>query len=116
MDINTNNLIIQLLINAVAIMGGAYLLKGVDVKNFGNALIAAIILGLANFFIKPILLFFSFPITILTLGLFTWVINALMIMLVGWSFNGFRVKNFWWALGFAILLAIINGLLVNLLN
>lgn len=116
MEINPDNLLISLLINAAAIMGGAYLLQGVEVKNFTSAVIASVILSLVNFFIKPVLAFFAFPITFLTLGLFGWVINALMIMLVGWMFSGFRVKNFWWALGFAVLISLINSVIVSILT
>ncbi len=99
---------ITLLVNAVAIFLAGYLLKGVEVKNFLHALIAALVISLLNFFVKPILEFFAFPVTFLTLGLFIWVINALILMLADWLLSGLKIKSFWWALAFAIVIAIIN--------
>jgi len=58
--------------------------------------------------VKPILEFFAFPVTFLTLGLFIWVINALILMLADWLLSGLKIKSFWWALAFAIVIAIIN--------
>ena len=105
-------LLITLLINSVAIFFTAYLLKGVTVSRFLDAVIAAIVLALVNTFLKPVMIILSLPVTILTLGLFLLVINALLIMLVGAIVPGFQVKNFWWALLFSIVLSIINSLLL----
>jgi len=71
-----------LLINSLVIFFGAYLLDGVSVKNYFTALGVAILLGLINIFIKPLIIFLTLPLTILTLGLFIWVINAWMLMLI----------------------------------
>jgi putative membrane protein len=103
--------IIRLLLSGVAVLATAYLLKGVKVDNFLQAILVAILLGLVNAVVKPILVFLTIPITILTLGLFLLVINALMIMLVDKLLKGFFVKSFWWAFLFSIVLSLINGLL-----
>ena len=100
-----------LLINSLAILITAYLLKGVEVNGFLNAMLAAILLGLVNSFIRPVFLFLTLPLTILTLGLFVLVINALMVMLVAAILPGIKVKNFWWALLFSIILSLVNSLL-----
>ncbi len=106
-----SNLLYTLLINSVAILITAYLLKGVQVKDFWSAVIGAIVLGLINSFIRPVLLVLTFPITIITLGLFVLVINALMVMLAAKILPGFSVRNFWWALMFSIILSVVNALL-----
>ena len=103
--------IIRILINGVAVFLTAYLLPGVTVKNFLHAILVAVVLSVINAVIKPILVILTIPITILTLGLFILVINALIIMLVDYLLSGFKVKNFWWALAFSIVLSIINAIL-----
>ncbi len=103
--------IIKVLVNALAVFISAYILKGVTIKNFLHAILVAIVLSIVNAIIKPILIILTIPITILTLGLFIFVINALIIMLVDFLLSGFKVKNFWWALAFSIILSIINSIL-----
>lgn len=103
--------LINWLIYSLAILVAAYLLPGVDVANFFVALVLAVVLGLINAIIKPILLLITLPINILTLGLFTLVINAAMIMLADYLVPGFTVANFWWALLFSLVLSLINWLL-----
>ncbi len=104
-------IISTILVNAVSITVGSYLLEGVKVKNFVHALIAAVVLGVLNWLVKPILAFLAFPITFLTLGLFTLVINAVILMFVDMLLPGLKIKNFWWALVFGLIIAIINTLL-----
>lgn len=104
-------IIIKILVNGIAVFLTAYLLRGVTVKNFGNAILVALVLSVVNAIIRPIFIFLTIPITILTLGLFILVINALLIMLVDAIVPGFKVKNFWWALLFSIILSVINGML-----
>lgn len=99
--------IIQLIVSAIAIGITAYLLPSVTVTWLG-ALIAAIVLGIVNVLIKPLLVILTLPINVLTLGLFTLVINALLVMLVSAIVPGFKVRGFWSAFVFAIVLAIIN--------
>jgi len=100
-------IIFQWFISAVAILIAAYLVPGV-VVTLGGALVAAVVLGALNLFIRPILLFLTLPITILTLGLFSLVINALLVMLVSYLVPGFFVSGFWTAFLFALVLSIVN--------
>jgi putative membrane protein len=100
--------LIHWLITTIAILIAAYLLPGVTVKGFFAALVTALVLGLINTFIRPILLILTLPINILTLGLFTFVINALLIMLTSAVVPGFDVRNFWWALLFSFVLSLIK--------
>ena len=110
--IKTKNmsLIVKLLINAAAVFLGAKILEGVKVKNFMSALLVAAIIGIVNATLKPILIFLTIPATILTLGLFLFVIDALMILLVDKLLTGFEVKNFGWALLFSLVLSFINAI------
>lgn len=112
--INLNTMLKILLINSLVIFFGAYLLDGVTVKNYFTALGVAILLGLINIFIKPLIIFLTLPLTILTLGLFIWVINAWMIMLIDKLVEGFTVRNFWWALLFGLFISILNGILFRI--
>jgi putative membrane protein len=104
-------LLIHWLLSALAIMIAAYILPGVHVATFFSALVVAVILGLINVFIRPLLLILTLPINILTLGLFTFVINALMIMLAANIVKGFSVDSFWWAMLFSIVLTLVGSLL-----
>ncbi len=101
-------ILINWLLAALAIMATAYLLPGVSLSGFVPALVTALVLGLVNAFIKPLLLLLTLPINILTLGLFTLVINALLIMLVSKLVSGFQVQGFWWALVFSVVLTVVN--------
>lgn len=86
----------------------AYLLPGVEVTLIG-ALVLAVVLGLINIFIKPLIFVLTLPLTIVTLGLFSLVINALLVMLAAYVVPGFLVAGFWPAFFFAILLSLINA-------
>ncbi|MWT30601.1 phage holin family protein, partial [Escherichia coli] len=81
-------------INALALLLVAYLLKGIHVNGFGSALIAALVLGLVNTLIRPILVILTLPVTLLTLGLFIFIINALLFLFVGNLLAGFQVASF----------------------
>ena len=109
-------MLISILVNAVAVFLAAYLLRGVTVNNFWTALLTAVVLAIVNAVIKPILVILTIPITILTLGLFILVINALLLMLVDALLPGLKIKNFGWALLFGVVLSIINALLSWILN
>lgn len=104
-------MIYTILINSVAVYITAKILQGVEVKDFVTAIVVAVVLALVNTFIKPVILFFTLPVTIITLGLFILVINALMIMIVDSLMEDFSVKNFGWAILFGIALSIVNGIL-----
>lgn len=92
----------------------AHLLSGVGVDGYMGALIVAVVLSVLNLLVKPILVIFTLPATILTLGLFLLVINAIIILLADELIAGFSVKNFWWALLFSILLSILQSMLHSL--
>ena len=102
---------ISWLVSALAIGITAYLLPGVRLSGFLAALITAVVLGLFNAIIKPLLLLLTLPINILTLGLFTLVINAVLIMLTSAVVPGFSVSGFWQALLFSLVLVLVNYLL-----
>jgi len=109
-------LLLVWILNSVALLAVAYLLPGIVVASFGSAMLAALILGLVNMLVRPVLVVLTLPITIVTLGLFLFVINALLFWFVGSVLKGFQVQGFWWAVGGAILYSIISGLLSNLIH
>ncbi|WP_144632765.1 phage holin family protein [Bordetella genomosp. 13] len=108
-------LILVWILNAVALLAVAYLLPGVTVASFGSALVAAVVLGLLNMLVKPVLTLLTLPITIVTLGLFLIVLNALLFWFAGSILRGFQVNGFWWAVAGAILYSLISGLLSRLI-
>jgi putative membrane protein len=108
--------LIRLVINAVALLLVAYLLPGVHVSGFTAALIAALILGIVNAVLRPILFVLSLPLQILTLGLFTLVINAALFYLVAKLGIGLTVDGFWSAFLGAIVLSIVSFVLSSLVG
>jgi len=108
-------LLLVWLINAVALMAVAYLLPGINVSDFVTALVAAVVLGLVNAVIRPILILLTLPATLLTLGLFIFVINGLLFWFVGSYLSGFVVAGFWWGVAGAIAYSIVSWALSALL-
>jgi putative membrane protein len=108
--------ILSLVLMAIAIMVGAYLIPGVEIIGFWNALLAALLIAIVNTFIGGILRILTFPINILTFGLMSFVITVLMIMLVDSMMSTFNIKNFLTTVLFAIVLAIIKTLFNSLLT
>jgi putative membrane protein len=106
--------IIQFLLTGLAVLLTAYLLPGVHVEHYGHALLVALVLAIANVILKPLLIIFTIPLTIATLGLFLLVINAIIIIFVDYFVPGFRVDGFWWALAFSLILSIFNSLFTDL--
>ena len=104
-------IIIHWIISALAILITAYILPGVHVDSLIAALVLAVVLGAINIFLRPILIFLTLPLTIVTLGLFVLVINGLLVMLATYIVPGFTVANFWSAILFGIVLAIVNAVL-----
>ncbi len=102
-------------INAAALFALPYLMTSIRVDNVSTALIAALVLGLVNTLIRPVLVLLTLPVTLLTLGLFIFVINALMFWGVSQLVGGFHVAGFWSAFGGAILYSIISWILSSLL-
>jgi len=101
-------LIIKWLIMVLAIVISSYLIPGVVVAGFWSALWLALFLGIVNVLVRPILILITLPINILTLGLFTFVINALLILLASSVIKGFSVSGFWIAMLFSIVLSVIS--------
>lgn len=101
--------ILSLVLSTLAVLATAYILPGVHVSSFFTAFVVAVILGIANAFIFPFFLIITLPINILTLGLFTFVIMGLLVLGVSAIVPGFKVDGFWWAVAFAVVLAIVNS-------
>jgi len=108
-------LLIVWLINAVALLAVPYLIPSISVDSFGTALVAALVLGLINTFIRPILVLLTLPATLLTLGLFVFVINGLLFWFVGDLLAGFHVGGFWAGVFGSIVYSIISWLLSAIL-
>jgi len=110
-------LLLVWLINALALMAVAYLLPGIAVASFVTALVAALILGLVNTIIRPIFILLTLPVTLITLGLFIFVINGLMFWFVGSFITGFVVAGFWpgvfGAIGYSIISWALSALLLK---
>jgi len=102
---------IEIAVIAMVIVLLAARLPGIYVQNWLAALLAALVLALLNAFIKPILVFISLPLTILTLGLFMLVINAALLKMLPWFINGIRVDNWWTAIVAALVIALVRSLL-----
>lgn len=105
------SILLGLILSTIAVFVTAYILPGVKLDGWTSALVLAIVLGLINAFIRPLLLILTLPINVITLGLFTLVIIALCVMLASAISPGFQVDSFWWAMAFGVVLAIINGVL-----
>lgn len=103
-------LLIRILITSALVMLIAHFMHGVSVANFKTALIVAVVLGLLNIFIKPFLVILTFPVTILSLGLFLFVINAIIILLCSNIVGGFKVDSFFTALIFSIILSVCQSI------
>lgn len=110
------NLILRILLSAIAVIILAYILPGIGVDSYVTAIIVAIVLSLLNLIVKPILIILTLPITILTLGLFLLIINAAIILLASNIVSGFHVDNIWWALLFSLLLSFLQSLLFSFLK
>jgi putative membrane protein len=107
-------LLLRILITSALVMAISYLMKGVVVDHFTTALKVAIVLGLLNFFVKPVLVLFTLPVTVFTLGLFLLVINAVIILMCDHFVDGFDVNGFWTALFFSIILSLSQSLVYQL--
>lgn len=101
-------ILINLLLSALAVIISAYVLPGVTVDGFFTAIVVAILLSVVNTFIKPLIVLLTLPINIMTLGLFSLIINALMVMLVTAIVPGFKVDGILWAIVFGIVLSVVS--------
>lgn len=109
-------LILRMLLTAVAVVILANILPGIHVVGYTNAIFVAIVLALLRVTVKPLLIIFTLPVTVLTLGLFLLAINAMIIMLAGYFVDGFGVDGFWWALLFSLLLSFLQSIFFSLLK
>jgi len=104
----------RLLISGLSVIITSYILPGVKVDSLLTAIIVGVVLGIVNSVIKPILILLTLPVTIMTLGLFTLVINGLLVLLTSSLVPGFRVENFWWAVLFSIVISLVSWFLNSL--
>ena len=102
----------KILISTLAILITAYILPGVSIvnNNFFSALIVALVISFLNYFVKPILVLLTIPVTFFTLGIFLLVINTIIILLADFMVDGFHVSGFWPAFWFSILLSLVNSI------
>ncbi|MFA5841098.1 MAG: phage holin family protein [Candidatus Paceibacterota bacterium] len=103
--------LIHFIVSALAILVTAYILPGVHVTGIVAALVLAVVLGAINAILRPILVFLTLPLTVLSLGLSVLFINGFLVMLASYIVPGFTVKSFWWAFLFGIVLGIVNWVL-----
>jgi len=102
------HIIIKIVVTALALFIGAKFLRGVRITDFIHALIAALVIGLLNATLGQVLDFLTTPINWLTLGLFSFVVDAVILMIADYFLKGLKIDNFWWALALALLFALFN--------
>ncbi|WP_126972091.1 phage holin family protein [Gynurincola endophyticus] len=104
-------IILKMMITSIVAFGLSFILDGVQMKDFTTAIILAIVLSILNILVKPLLIIFTLPLTILTLGLFLFVINAIIISIADYFIDSLVITNFWWALLFSLLLSLVVSFL-----
>ena len=109
-------IILKILLTAIAVFALSNLLSGIEVENYNTAIIVAIVLGLLRTFVKPILVVLTIPITVITLGLFLFIINAILIRMAGYFVDGFTVNGMFTAILFSILLSFFQSVLYSFLK
>jgi len=109
-------LLMKIVFSSIIVMFLSHFIKGVYVENFITSIIVAIVLGLLNVFVKPILILFTLPVTVFTLGLFLLVINAILILLCAKIVGGFKVDSFFTALIFSIVLSLLQSIMYRLIK
>jgi putative membrane protein len=105
------NFLMRIVVTSIIAFGLSYILSGVHLETFWTAIALAVVLAILNAIVKPLLVIITLPITVVTLGLFLFVINALIILLADKLLRGFAVDGFWWALLFSLLLSIVTSVL-----
>ena len=105
------NFLIKILVIAGVSFGLAHVLTGVHIDSFWTAFVFAAVLAILNIFLKPVLILLTLPVTILTLGLFLFVVNTIVVLLASRFVTGISIANFWWGLLFSLLLSIITSVL-----
>jgi putative membrane protein len=109
-------LILRILLSALAVVLLSKILPGIGVDSYTTAILVAVVLSLLNFIVKPILVILTLPITIVTLGLFLLIVNAIIILLADNLIAGFEVDSIWWALIFSLLLSLLQSILFSILK
>jgi len=109
-------ILIRWVVNAGGLLLVSYLFDGIEVRGVGWAFIAAMFLGIINALIRPVVFLLTLPITVVTLGLFSLVVNGLMLWLTGWLLAGFSVHGFWSAVGGALILSLISLITNGMFN
>jgi putative membrane protein len=108
---STSSFLLKVIIGAISVFLADFLLTGVQVSSWVSALVLVVVIILLNFTIKPLLVLLTLPLSVITLGLFLLVINAIVILLAAEVTPGFTVDGFWWAMAFALILSVINSML-----
>jgi putative membrane protein len=103
--------LVRILVIAAVSFGLAQVLKGVHIDSFWTAIVFAVVLAILNIFIKPLIILLTLPVTILTLGLFLFIINALVVALASKFVQGITIASFWWALLFSLILSFVMSVL-----
>lgn len=105
------NFLLRIVITAIVAYALSYVLPGIHIYSFWAAIVFSLVLAFFNFLLKPILIILTLPLTILTLGFFLFIINALIVLLASHFVDGFHVDGFWWALLFSLLLSLLTSIL-----
>jgi putative membrane protein len=105
------NVLAKIIINTIAVLVVSYILPGIEISSFFDALVVAVVLALLNLLVKPVLIILTLPLTIVTLGIFLLILNGLMVMLAGALVDGFYVAGLFWAIIFSLLVSLVNGIL-----
>jgi putative membrane protein len=103
--------IMRIIVTSIVAFGLSKIMSGIHVDDFWTAIVLAFVLALLNALLKPILILFTLPFTLVTLGLFLFVINAAIVLIADQLVEGFRVDSFGWALGFSLLLSLVSSIL-----
>src|SRR6476659_9286287 len=103
--------LIRIVVIAAVSFGLAHVLKGIHINTFWTALVFALVLAILNTFVKPLIILLTLPVTILTLGLFLFVISTLVVLLASRFVDGISVSSFWWALLFSLILSVVTSIL-----
>lgn len=113
---NMRGILARWLILTLSILAASYLVEGIVVRDFFSALLAAAVLGILNAFFRPVLLILTLPINILSMGLFTFVINAFLLKLASGVISGFEVQGFWSAVFGSLIISLVNWFLSSVLS
>ncbi len=103
-------MLLVILLNAIAVYAGAKLLRGVEVEDFLRAIIIGLVLGFLNWSLGGVLNFLTIPLNWITLGLFAFVVDAIVLMVTDYFMKGLKIENFWWALALAVVVSVVNSI------